>query len=148
LPLNWNLPETRAVVPVTFFSMKVPFPQATRAIEIWNRGTGKKLAVRTVSENQPQVQLSEPPPVPPSEQGPLQFSWQATDKDGDALTYTVLVSPDGRTWWPAAHGLRTDRHQLERSVLEPARYFIKVIASDGVNTGESNTVQFNAGTAQ
>jgi hypothetical protein len=148
LPLNWNLPETRPVIPVTFFSMKVPFPPTTRTIEIWNRGTGKKLSTRTVSPHPPEVRLVAPAEGPSSEKAPLQVSWHGSDEDGDALIYTVLISPDGRTWWPAAHGLTAEQHQIDQALLKHARYFVKVVATDGINTAESDIMQVTAGLAK
>lgn len=69
------------------------------------------------------------------------ITWTAADADGDKLTYDLLYSPDGGATWSA---LALD---LEQSPFEwdtdsapgsdQAR--IKVLVSDGVNTGEDTS---------
>lgn len=70
------------------------------------------------------------------------FSWQTTDLDGDALTYTVYVDTvDGKQTPPAAQqNLTQTSLTLD---LEPGKvYYYRVEASDGKNTSSSITRAF------
>ena len=70
------------------------------------------------------------------------FSWQTTDLDGDALTYTVYVDTvDGKQTPPAAQqNLTQTSLTLD---LEPGKlYYYRVEASDGKNTSSSITRSF------
>jgi hypothetical protein len=66
------------------------------------------------------------------------ISWSATDPDGDALSYSVLFSPDSGTTWKA---ITTDHTTTSLVVpfnaLGQTRFgLIRVQASDGFNIGE------------
>jgi hypothetical protein len=69
--------------------------------------------------------------------GPATIRWSGSDADGDALSYAVLISPDnGATWEPVTGDLTATRYTWDFSQLPAgANYRIKVIATDGINTG-------------
>jgi hypothetical protein len=69
--------------------------------------------------------------------GPATIRWSGSDADGDALSYAVLISPDnGATWDPIAGNLTATSYTWDISQLSAgAHYLIKVIATDGINTG-------------
>ncbi len=69
--------------------------------------------------------------------GPAAIRWSGNDADGDALTYALLISSDnGATWDPIAGDLTATSYTWDFSQLPAgAQYRIKVIATDGINTG-------------
>jgi len=69
--------------------------------------------------------------------GSLTLRWKASDPDGDDLTYSLALSEDGgETWLPIAGGLAQTSYSLPASGFEEgAGYLVKVLATDGVNTG-------------
>ncbi len=72
----------------------------------------------------------------------VSFSWQTTDLDGDALTYTLYVDTvDGKQTPPMAQqNLTQTSLTLD---LEPAKvYYYRVEAFDGTNTASSITRSF------
>ena len=74
--------------------------------------------------------------------GDTLFSWEASDLDGDTLSYTLYVDTvDGTVAPPAAQtGLSASSMTL---TLEAGRqYFFRVEATDGVNTSSSVTRSF------
>ena len=58
--------------------------------------------------------------------------------DGDALSYTVLFSSDnGGSWEPIVTNLTMTSYVWNVARLQPgAQYLVKVIATDGFNTGQ------------
>jgi hypothetical protein len=145
LPVNWNLPESDRPLPVTFFGLSIPFPERSRTIQIWNRGTGKLLAERPVSPHLPEVGLRSPKPGTVIKKGDkLDVRWRGKDRDkeSNSLTYTILVSPSRERWWPAAYKISQERFSLQTETLEPGEYYLKVVASDGIHIGESQIASF------
>lgn len=70
------------------------------------------------------------------------FSWQTTDLDGDALTYTVYVDTvDGKQTPPAAQQNLTQT-SLTLDLESAKVYYYRVEASDGKNTSSSITRSF------
>ena len=61
----------------------------------------------------------------------------AGDADGDRLSYSLAVSGDGgETWQPVATLLETTSHRVPVSGFkEGEAYIVRVLASDGINTG-------------
>jgi hypothetical protein len=144
LPLNRSATDVNTQdLPITFFGLRLPFPEQTKSIEIWNRVTGKLLAAREVSLNVPKVQILSPKGNRVVMRGaPLRVRWQGQDADGDKLTYALQVSPDGKQWWPVAHQLAAERYRMQTDTLPRGRYFLKMLAHDGIHVGESQTVRF------
>lgn len=131
--INHNVSNT-----VTFLSV-IPLPDGVDRIEI--RQADQVLAERVFSPNAPVVELLTPNGGEIFT-GPFEISWQASDADGDDLSYTVQYSPDnGESWQVLAIGL-TDQHYQVLSLYnltgsEQAK--IRVLASDGANTGRDET---------
>ncbi|MDX1520202.1 MAG: hypothetical protein R3264_01070 [Anaerolineae bacterium] len=68
--------------------------------------------------------------------GQQTLTWQASDADGDSLTFDLLYSPDGgERWLPLATGLSQTRYTLDTTALtESDNTLIRVVASDGFHT--------------
>ncbi|HMN30033.1 MAG TPA: hypothetical protein PKE45_17910, partial [Caldilineaceae bacterium] len=64
------------------------------------------------------------------------IAWQASDEDGDTLTYAVLYSPDqGATWLTLATSLTQTQYAVNSQELAGGNNaIIRVMASDGFNT--------------
>jgi hypothetical protein len=96
-----------------------------------------ELVKRTVSQHAPTVQVLAPNGGE-TVAGPLTIQWQATDQDGDALTYNVQYSPDnGQRWHSLAVGLAANSFTADYADLSGSagQALIRVTAADGVNTG-------------
>lgn len=98
------------------------------------------LAARPVSPSSPQVRL-----ISPNGGERLQSShlvtWTATDNDHDPLTFTLLYSTDaGTTWLTAVSGITDQQYTVDLSRLPGSdRARFRVIATDGVNTGQDES---------
>ncbi len=73
------------------------------------------------------------------------ISWVGNDRDSKELQYTVQYSPDGGILWiPLASGIKGTAGTEMSLLVDPARIpgtgraggFVRVLASDGFNTGE------------
>jgi len=121
---------------MTVFVFTVPFPEETHKIQI--DFNGQTRAERLVSANQPNVSF-----VSPSggeEWGSIHaVEWNAGDLDGDTLSFVLQYSTDnGLTWNPLAIDLNEESFELNAGHLTPSEnYKLKVIATDGVLTGEA-----------
>ncbi len=126
------------------FAFRVLWDPQTARIEL--RGPDEKaLAARDVSGNSPQVEVLFPLGGETFTGGQkFTVSWQGTDLDGDALSYTLLYSPDhGATWLPIDSDLTATQYELDASFLEPGDgYLIRVIVTDGVRTAEAISKPF------
>ena len=130
-------------LPVTFFGITYGFPMETaelRIAAIADDGTMATLARVPVSRYAPEVVLDRPVPAADNQ---LHVSWRGSDVDGDALSYTVAVSPDhGRNWWPVAYKLSEPGYVMDTGDLQVGRYHMMVIVSDGVRTRRSELQPF------
>ena len=123
---------------VTGFGFAVPYPNGVGQIQLLHEDT--VIASRSVSNNPPTVNLIYPSNSEVLTSGEnVTIQWQADDPDADPLSYTVLYTPDnGSSWIP----IQTDVADTCVNWTVPndhpnGQCQIKVIASDGVNTGEA-----------
>ncbi|MDI6791353.1 MAG: Ig-like domain-containing protein [bacterium] len=89
------------------------------------------------SENGPVVKILLPEGGE-SLKGTSYIKWEAWDSDGDVLTITIQYSIDGETWYTIAGNERNDGAYRwdTRAMADGDNYFIKVMASDGKQTGK------------
>ena len=116
----------------------IPYVAGTAYIEIRN-ATGHVLACRVVTSNPPTVKITFPNGGETLRAGNnYTITWEALDLDGDPLTYMVAYSQDGgKTWIPIAFDINQTYYVWDTSKLKGGtNYLVKVIATDGVNTGE------------
>jgi hypothetical protein len=119
----------------------VPWVPGTDQIVI--RENTREIASRRVSANSPRVQFTSPNGGELLRGQSDTATWQASDADGDALTYSLLYSPDaGTTWLTVAVGIKAPYYTVDLSRLpgsDTALY--RVIATDGVNTAQDESDQ-------
>lgn len=139
LPVAWNHAELRKAMPITFFGMTLEFPPDSKMVEVWNRGTGDRLATRGVDLSVPEVHLADPSRTSDAE---LELHWTAKDREKSELTCTVLVSRGGERWWPVAHGINQNRLALDAKTLPGGEYLAKVLAHNSIRVGTSDPVGF------
>lgn len=129
------LPEAVSEV---HFSYRVLWQEDVRRVEILNQD-GQVLAARDVSSNAPQVRVIYPNGGESWREGKsYTVKWEVSDPDQESVSSTLLISQDGgESWNPLALDLDGVEFDLNTSGLASGEnYLIKVIASDGINTGE------------
>jgi hypothetical protein len=124
-----------STIPMTVapWALSVPFPPTTKQIVL--KHGSSTVATRTVSNNAPTVSVSMPGG------GVVKaVSWAATDVDGDTLSYSVLYSADNKaSWYAVATELTQTAYSLDTSMLPGGmNAFVRILATDGVNTGEGD----------
>ena len=122
---------------VTGFGFAVPYPTNAAQIQLLHEET--VIASRIVSANAPTVNLTYPNNGETIVSGEnITIIWEASDADNDTLSFTVLYTPDnGTSWIP----IQTKISETSLNWTVPNDHptdqcRIKVIATDGVNTGE------------
>jgi len=121
----------------TGFAFKVPYPSDTARVQIVSNAA--VVAERVVSANPPTVTVTHPDGgevLTPATSHTI--TWDAYDLDADTLAYSVLYSMDGgQNWIPLTVGLREKTYVWNITTLPSgSTYLVKVMATDGVNTGE------------
>jgi hypothetical protein len=120
------------------FVLRIEWVEGTSRIELLDQ-TGSLLASREVTPGVPVVEIANPAGGSVTAAKSVTIRWTASDPDGDDLTYSLAVSDDGgETWLPIAGGLEKDSYSLPVSAFaEGTTYLVKVLATDGVNTGSA-----------
>ena len=121
------------------FALRLGWDNRTRAIEIQD-AHGKVLTRRLVSINPPVVNVTFPAQGDTLTAAPrvmYNLTWSASDPDGDALSYSVLYSPDnGTTWFTLTTDVWNSYFVLNMAGFAPSNAsVIRVVSSDGVNIG-------------
>ena len=120
------------------FAEIVPYDSDTARI-VLKHGT-EVLETVPVSSNSPEVTVMFPNGGE-SLNGEITISWNAGDADGDTLLYDVLYSRDaGSSWSAIAVGLDQQSFVWNTDKASgSSQGLIKVLASDGVNTGQDDS---------
>ena len=122
----------------TGFAFRIEWVEGTASIELRDRG-GRALAWRVVSPNTPDVKVISPNGGEVWRIGVGHtVTWEAKDRDGDTLTYTLALSEDGgESWRPVAIDVTETKYRIDTSGLaEGETLLVRVRATDGVNTAE------------
>ncbi len=142
-------PSTKSLValPVSGFGATYPMPAETRRIAFFVHAEDKglrELSSLEVSPSPPRVTLRDPPADKFKQDEKFSLAWEGYDADGDGLTYSIAISPDrGVHWWPIALDIASSKYEVDTAALPRGNYSVKVIAHDGVNTGESDVGFFS-----
>jgi len=96
----------------------------------------------TASANPPSVSITAPGAGTVLPAGPFDVTWVGSDPDGDELSYSVLYSTDGSDWQTLATGLTEPKLTLDTDNLPGGSAMVRVIASDGLLTGEDTSGTF------
>ena len=119
-------------------SEAVPYVSCVKKIVISKEN--KELASRNVDDYAPKVRLIYPIGGETLAKT-ITIRWQANDPDGDNLTYYVLYSTDaGKSWQNVASDIKDTELRVNLAALPGTTLgLFRVIATDGVNTGISNS---------
>jgi hypothetical protein len=101
----------------------------------------RDLAVQPVSADSPQVRLITPNGGERLQRANYNVTWRADDANHDEMTYTLLYSADGgTTWQTAAEGITVKQFNVDVGRLPGSTTALfRVIATDGVNTGQDDS---------
>ena len=119
------------------FVFTIPYAPGAKLIQILN-ATDHVVASRIISDNAPTVHIISPNGGEVLTSESVQISWEGSDLDGDPIVYGLLISGDGGlTWNPIETDLTQTTYDLPLTGFSGGNnYIVKVISSDGVNTGE------------
>jgi hypothetical protein len=122
------------------FSVFAPWQADARRIVIKRKGTA--LTERAVSPNAPKVRALSPSGGE-SLGKEATIVWEASDPDGDPLSYSVFYNDGSDSiWWPVATGLTTTTIKVDTSLWPgSSQGRLKVRVTDGVNTAEDVTAK-------
>jgi sugar lactone lactonase YvrE len=77
--------------------------------------------------------MAQIPPRRLFQRGAISLQWQAEDKNGDTLEYSVFyrdASKNGREFYPLKTDLRENYYTIDANALPDGRYIFKVVVSD------------------
>jgi hypothetical protein len=123
--------------PASGWYLNETLPWDARTSRVVIRRGGQVLAERTVTGSAPTVRLLSPNGGERLDgAGRFTITWDASDPDGDPLSFLIDYSPDGgRTWEALVRNVRGTSHSAALSELRgTTNGLIRVHASDGVNT--------------
>ena len=130
------------------FTRNIQLPEELRiaGTKIQLRVGRTVLDEKIMSKNAPEVKVTAPLGGERWNIGTrAKISWVGNDPDSKELQYTVQYSPDGGILWiPLASGIKGTSGTEMSLLVDPARIpgtgkaggFVRVLASDGFNTGE------------
>ncbi len=131
--LTFHDDEERNLSAVSF-GFGVPRVDGTAALVL--EGPSGTLATQPVSRTTPTVQITAPADGLEVDTAPasLRLAWDASDADGDNLTFTVVASPDdGQSWYDIAVDLTDTALTVDQAFLAgQGDKLLRVTASDGV----------------
>jgi hypothetical protein len=94
-------------------------------------GTMSPGATVTVSSGAPMGMGTSPQVLQAEQTGPTILSWQASDPNGDQLTYALYVkSEDEKEWHLLKDKLHQTSYMLDPNVLPDGKYVARLVASD------------------
>lgn len=126
--------ETGSSSTVDGFKFMLPYPTGVARI-VLKKGA-LELAVKVVSAHSPVVSVTYPNGGETwVASGSHTITWDASDLDGNTLTFNVFYSPDGSQWIPLGSNITDKQLTVDSSEIPGSTSAsIKVMASDGINT--------------
>jgi hypothetical protein len=133
---NSNGDITHVYTDSTSFVYTIPFTTGAKFIELRDENNIIVLN-KIISTHSPTVEVTYPNGGEELEIGKeYTITWDASDDDGDDLTYSVSYSTDGDNWLPIDWQLSEKSCIWDTTGLNPGdSYKIQVLATDGINTG-------------
>ncbi|HWQ84220.1 MAG TPA: IPT/TIG domain-containing protein, partial [Anaerolineales bacterium] len=124
------------------FGLRVPFPDATARVAISH--DGQELWSSPVSPGAPLVSLTSPVQYQSyNAVDPLPVTWNASDPDGDPLSFILEYSPDdGATWQTIATGLSGSGYDWIPAFSPVGISRLRITATDGFHTAQATSEQF------
>jgi hypothetical protein len=119
-------------------------PAAVERLTVVELSTGRVVADVRRSAHAPVVEFAMPPGGA-TLAGKLALAWNASDADGDELSYTVRYSPDGQRLAPLASDLAASALEIDAGALPrpvPGAAYFEVLASDGLATARATWSEF------
>ena len=117
------------------YNLLLPYPDNLSRIVL--KHGSSELISRSASQHVPEVTIISPNGGEVWDTtSAYSVTWSATDADSDPLTYTVLYSPNGQTWFPVGTEITATHLTVNSSYLpgsSDAR--MSVIATDGLSNG-------------
>lgn len=139
--LDFQDPETGAELAQIPFVAALPDPGGVSQILLKRAATA--VDTLTASAHAPAITLTAPTG---SDRwgGSQTVTWQASDADGDPLTYAVLYSPDqGAAWLTLASNVTQTQYTVNSQELAGGNNaLIRVLASDGFNSSIADSPPF------
>ena len=134
--------ETGAAISRLSYALVVPDPGGVARVAL--RQDDADAAELVASANAPTVAVTAPG-AGAQWDGNQTIRWDAADVDGDALTFAVLYSADdGATWLTLATNLSANELAVDTGELAGSDVAgIRIIASDGMNTGQTDSAAFS-----
>jgi hypothetical protein len=131
--LSFTPVESDEPVDVAPFAYALPYPGETARVALLHGET--VLDERAASANAPEISLMSPSGGEVWD-GIQTVIWEASDADGDDLTFGVFYSDDGGdTWMPVATDLTETSYRLDTTSLPGSEeVHIRVLVSDGFHT--------------
>jgi hypothetical protein len=120
------------------FVETVPFAAGTRRVQLI-ANDGSLLVEQVVSANPPVVSNVSLPGASSPLDGTVTLVWQASDPDGDTLSYDVLYSANEGRFRLLASGLSSSSYTFDTAELSGGDGVFQVVASDGVNTAQADS---------
>lgn len=139
--VEFVVPE-EGLVTETSFNVSVPYVAGAAMVRI--RKAGNVLFSHPISATPPSVQVVSPAGGE-TLSGPFTISWNASDPDGDALTYSIVYLRDDGTPMPVADHLADTSFQWQNPSASGGSNNgqIVVTANDGVNEGRGTSAPFS-----
>ena len=116
-------------------------------IDLVRNSDSHVLASVTISAHAPVVSNVALQGAPNPVTGVVTLNWNASDADGNPLTYDISYSHDnGVSFQPILSGLSAKTAQIDTATLGGGSAILRVTASDGVNTGHADSASFTMAT--
>lgn len=125
------------------FWVAVPYVEGVAALRIQHDGA--TVFELTASDNPPTVEVISPNGGERLDDGTIEVTWEASDEDGDSLTFLIQYSPDnGQSWQGVTlvEGLPYEAEIEVSELLTGQQAFVRVVASDGLNTAADTSDGF------
>jgi hypothetical protein len=126
------------------FTQVVTYVANTAQVRIVRLADSGVLATQTISAHAPTVSNVALAGAPNPVTGTVTLNWDASDADGDPLTFDIYYSRDGgATMQPVAVGGSGNNTPVDTTHLGGSgTAILRVVANDGVNTGQADSAPF------